>query len=583
MARVKDAIATGKFMLLLGCCFDASAASSVTVTEDYPARLRASSTVQGLSAEDVFGDKVGLYTGALEFLQTDVVLPGIGDLDIVVSRKLTAGSQGANRLFADWDLAVPSAHGVFSEQGGWNSGLGGKSFNRCSKYAWPADELVKGSLPGQQEATVSFMSDEFWHGTFLYLPGTGEEELLSRQPDGRPQPNNGFNYPLTTKSGAAVRCISMNGGSQEGFEVLTPQGITYQLAFMVTRSVPALLKYQTVPGPGGLTTQFILRRADHRLFPISAKDRFGNTLSYQWDASTGHLTSISASDGRVVDFAYSGSRISQVRAAGQVWNYDYSSGVLTTVTLPDQSYWSFTPGLTMASEGTGIVPAVRGRCYSPGIPTNQTFGSMRHPGGAVATFTLTPTLHGRSYEYYSCSAQPNTAAYETTPETFPSRFYAWSLTKKVVSGVGLEAPYTWTYGYGPDNGCYVGGLPATDPLTCTPSSPTEKRVEVLEPTGVTVGYVFSNKADHSEGYLLRTERPGRVETSVHEFGDPGQFPLYAGTSIMPPAGRGWYMSRIVPLRERSIQQDGLKSIWRVNEYDVMARPTSITEFSTPSP
>lgn len=214
---------------------------------------------------------------------------------------------------------------------------------------------------------------------------------------------------------------------------------------------------------------------------------------------------------------------------------------------------------------------------------------MRHPSGAVASFYLTPTLHGRSFENFSCSAQPNTDAYQKTAETYPSRFYAWSVTKKVISGAGIGQPLTWTYAYGPDNSCYASGLSASDPLACTTTSTSEKWVEVVDPRGVKSTHVFSNRADHSEGYLLRVERPGRVEANVYEFGPPGQwanvgqFASYVGTSIMPSSGRGWYQSRVVPLRERSIFQDGMKFTWHVNAFDVMARPTSVTESSAPYP
>lgn len=582
MEPAKEATKLVAAIMCLAFALDAGAGNILSVGDDYPARLRASSTVQALSAEDAFGDKLGLYTGSLEFLQTDLVLRGTPGLDIEISRKLTVGSQGGTRFFSDWDLAIPSVHGVFSQQGGWNSGLGGRNFNRCSKYAWPADEVVLGEAPTRPRPERQAMSEEFWHGTFLYLPGVGEEEILKVQDNARPRPSNGGAYPLTTKSGAAIRCIPINGGAEEGFEVLTTTGITYQFSFMVKRVELPIVTFGPQPGGNSNTTptRFVLQRADHRLFPVTARDRFGNSLSYEWDAPTGQLRRISASDGRSVEFSYSGTRISQILADGRTWNYDYPSGVLTTVTLPDQSYWSFTPGLTMSFEAAGNVPALRAFCNNPGVPTYDSVASMRHPSGAIATFTITPTLHGRSYEHYSCSAQPNTALFRETMETYPARFYAWSLTKKVVSGPGLPSPYVWTYNYGPHNACYVSGLPAGDPMTCKANAPAEKQVEVVEPSGTTVRHVFSNKADHSEGYPLRIERPGSVQITSYEFGDPSQFPLYAGTSIMPAAGRGWYLSRINPLRERSTIQDGVKSTWRVNAFDVLARPVSITESST---
>lgn len=195
MEPSKEATKLVAAVMYLAFALEASAGNTLTLGDDYPARLRASSTVQALTAEDAFGDKLGLYTGSLEFLQTDLVLRGTPGLDIEISRKLTVGSQGGTRFFSDWDLAIPSVHGVFSQQGGWNSGLGGRNFNRCSKYAWPADEVVLGEAPTRPRPERQAMSEEFWHGTFLYLPGVGEEEILKVQDNARPRPSNGGAYP----------------------------------------------------------------------------------------------------------------------------------------------------------------------------------------------------------------------------------------------------------------------------------------------------------------------------------------------------------------------------------------------------
>ena len=40
---------------------------------------------------DLFGDKVNLYTGRLEFVQTDVTLPGNSSLPVSVGRRLVTG------------------------------------------------------------------------------------------------------------------------------------------------------------------------------------------------------------------------------------------------------------------------------------------------------------------------------------------------------------------------------------------------------------------------------------------------------------------------------------------------------------
>jgi hypothetical protein len=53
----------------------ASAQQSPTTYSDQNKLIRAPQAVTRLGA-DLFGDKVNLYTGALEFIQTDVSLPG---------------------------------------------------------------------------------------------------------------------------------------------------------------------------------------------------------------------------------------------------------------------------------------------------------------------------------------------------------------------------------------------------------------------------------------------------------------------------------------------------------------------------
>lgn len=56
---------------------------------------------------DLFGDKVDLFTGGLQFVQSDVSLPGNDSLSVAVSRKYTVGRRELNRHFGDWDWKFP--------------------------------------------------------------------------------------------------------------------------------------------------------------------------------------------------------------------------------------------------------------------------------------------------------------------------------------------------------------------------------------------------------------------------------------------------------------------------------------------
>lgn len=65
---------------------------------------------------DLFGDKVNLYTGSLEFIQTDVSIPGNNILPVSVGRRLVTGADAINgALFGRWDLEIPHLHGIFHD------------------------------------------------------------------------------------------------------------------------------------------------------------------------------------------------------------------------------------------------------------------------------------------------------------------------------------------------------------------------------------------------------------------------------------------------------------------------------------
>ncbi|WP_431052986.1 hypothetical protein [Roseateles sp. L2-2] len=64
---------------------------------------------------DLFGDRVNLYRGTLEFVQTDVNLDGNNALPVAVTRRLSTGSRGnyGQGLFSEWELEIPHMQGTF--------------------------------------------------------------------------------------------------------------------------------------------------------------------------------------------------------------------------------------------------------------------------------------------------------------------------------------------------------------------------------------------------------------------------------------------------------------------------------------
>lgn len=585
MTSRKRVSSAALLVLSLATFHAAGSSQGSTLAEDYAALIRARSSIGPLSADDMFGDRIGLFTGSVEFVQTDISVPGNGP-EVAIRRRIKAGTQAIQGLgmFGAWDMAIPSMHGLFSTQGGWRN-YTNEPFKRCSRYTPPADETTShsvGTPAGGVTFTRNFRADEFWHGTYLYLPETGEEALLSRNGDAWPAPTDGHTYGLRTKSGSAIRCVPTEDGTGEGFEVTTPAGITYRLDHMAKAlALTPLIKPPI--GTSGYDYEHVLHRQEFYLLPTLAYDRFGNSVTYTWSANNPkELTRISSSDGRVLDIMWTNGRLSQVKHGERIWTYSASQ-----ITLPDQSHW-LVGSPVAGSRGEGSVPADRVYCGFEGSMTTYFINTtIRHPSGATAVYTFRPILHGRSKSLYSCNASDsarNTELYEQSAEASPALYYTWSLTSKTVSGPGIATPYTWTYTYSPHNGCYSGGFPDSTPIRnlCQQNSPTTKWVDVLDPSGVTTRYTYGNQHDVDDGYLLGISKPGQTVTHSYQLDSPGSYAGYAG-GVATSRGGAVFASKVIPLKEKSILQDGMKYVWRVNAFDVWARPTNVTRESSQSP
>lgn len=316
----------------IGC----SSVRAQTIPEEYARIIQQRSHVGSLDG-GFFGDRVGLSTGSLEIAQTDVSLPGNDTLAVRVGRRFEVGSWPARGHFADWDLDIPHLHGLFGGNQDANVSWAVNAADpdhRCSEFNSPPEIYTIPPSGG------IFSPDEYWHGTFLYLPGSGDHELLA----GGDVPSSGGPYYATTREGAAARCLttlaatSEAGSTGEGFEVVTPDGTIYRFDQMVSRPVDGLGKSNPEPmlmaqgsarkgavsgnpprdrqGSGTSTNAISccsMKRHEYFLYPTRITDRFGNTVTYSWDSTNPwRLLSITSSDGtsgtsRSLSFTYSSS------------------------------------------------------------------------------------------------------------------------------------------------------------------------------------------------------------------------------------------------------------------------------------
>lgn len=432
------------------------------------------------------------------------------------------------------------------------------------------------------------------------------------------RPNDGRTYPIVLKDGSAVRCLaSLDGASEsgargEGFELVDTQGSVYAFNHMVSRTYPALSKSSPVPqansvgtasaGGASMTTagignivpmvanNYILVRKEVLIYPTRVTDRFGNTVTYNWNpGAPWQLLSIVASDGRRIDVSYAGgdgNTITSVTTGGRTWSYGYSD-TLDTVTLPDGSSWTFDLlALSRARVTYGQPPGCDN--IRPWSRTNVV-GSITAPTGARSDYTVNSMLMGRSWVPRVCRIQE---AYSD----IPYQFYVMAVTSRRISGPGLPAQgLTWTYDYGTPNNCWQPS-PYPNPsdpakyVECNAGSSITRDITVKDPAGQVTRYRFGNRYWSNEGLLLQQDfgwnGTTAKRTKMSDYAAFDAAPYAART--MYPAGN--YGDNTVAARQRPVRQvitidNGDQFVWRIADcngqpcFDEFARPTRTERFS----
>ncbi|MEJ7804686.1 MAG: hypothetical protein WKG03_02030, partial [Telluria sp.] len=601
---------TLKFTAAVALCaaFTVQAQDSTPFEEQYKL-IKAPNAVARIGV-DLFGDSVNLYTGTLDFTQTDVSLKGNNALPVAVGRRLTAGRRGIlKRAFGRWELDIPHLHGIFAAGNlgkGWNAA--DSSNNRCSQFGAPA--------PAEGLSHMSsWWPTEFWQGNHVYIPGVGDKQLLSRDVSTNPyapgpQVVDGVtvsNFPVLAAGQWAFGCLPSLANDTtagktrgEGFLAVSPDGTRYKFDWMVSYPTVSLHKadggFATMKAPsadtdsadkhtpkpkekkGGSETPSpmlapnggaILPTAEIWLLPTKVIDRFGNTVTYTYNpARPANLKKIASSDGRVIDITYvidaSGETnlIETVTDGSRTWRYAYHTieGIvnLDRVTLPDNSYWnlSATDGLLkdLAFEVTG--ESCNTDRAAVDIPLS---GTMVHPSGAKGVFDLRPVQHGRSDVPYYCIENEYVI-------DIPIHYYTNSLVKKSISGPGID-PMSWSYAYGPGNGSFApcNGCDAT------------QTVSITDPKGDVTRHTFGNRMQINEGKLLRTDvawdGSSALRTTAVEYAPPGAgpYPEYMGHSD-EIRGDSTTNRRNLPEKRRTITQQGVDFVWEADSFNEFVRP-----------
>lgn len=386
---------------------------------EYDKKIKAAQNV-GALGNDLAGDSVNFYTGAVSFSATDISIPGNSGLSVALGRsygvepnrqRAVTGANGSEtigtvqRLFGDWDLDIPYLSTTMTQGGGWIVDTTTPTA-RCSVIGQSKPGGVSGQPNGAPPVDSSLGAGsmgphKYWHGYSLHLPG-GDQTMLLASLTNNERPATGT-YHWTTNRDWWFSCLSStaNGVSGEAFKAHAPDGSVYTFDWMSKRNVDDVLR--DVELQGQQHNLYITYRAEYMLLPTRIEDRFGNWVKYTWSSDTfARLQTITSgpvgttTPDRTLTLSYNGSGfVSSATDGTRTWTYTYTSGSLTQVTLPDNSAWQYGfAGLNMLEPQPpefcefnreqdpwgcfGIPSGV------PGTPT----GYVVHPSGARVDFTF---------------------------------------------------------------------------------------------------------------------------------------------------------------------------------------------------
>ena len=570
--------------------FPAWAQSSKLPWEEYERLVEKGRSIAPLDVGSMFGDKVDLYSGALSFSATDVSIPGNSGLPVAISRKLSVhdrkGYGAGDSAFADWGIDIPNLNGVFVTP--WHD-------TRCTQ-----------AVPPTYAYRVS--SSDYWAGNHADMPGGGE--MLRPNPN-HPKPTTGGPYLWVTAGDVYFSCLgTIKNGSGQGFLAITKDGTRYWFDHMAQYAEPSF----THVVKGGMPERMEVSRYKNVLYATRIEDRFGNWVTYTYNNTAtqrARLTQIASNDGRSLTLQYHPTTgyVSSVSNGSRTWTYQYTGSHLTGVVLPDTSKWVFNlAALTNTIIEYPTTDDVRSCFTRTGtLPFADVSGSITHPSGALASFTVALRRLGRTNVPGFCiNYQPLGFPANDFTDDYPVFPYYWpniALKSKQVEGPGLTTGQ-WTYEYtSAHSWAYAPGHSepicetenCADPFCTSDDCAGTRTTKIVQPDGSWVRYVFGNSYRYNEGKLLAQETGDsagsvlKTALNTYNYATSGQ-PYEAQIGTSPQSrGLGFVDEYPRPLVKTETLQDGGTFVWEVAKgcttagvycLDALIRPTKVVKAGT---
>jgi len=611
---------------LLAAVSLAAHAQTANPEDEYQKLIQVDQNIQPLG-EHPFGENISLYDGSISFNVTDVSLRGNGPT-ITVGRtaqfiEWAPGSSISPQLPLDnWDLDIPRIETLVGSTGLastaiWQTGVWGTTptvgtTSRCTNFKMPPGIASTSSQGG-------WVPDEWWYGYNLLVPGEGKQLLMPRSAANSLSPTiSGMSFSIVTKNNWMIGCGVPADDGGEGFLAIAPDGTRYTFAHLVYRPwypiigagalTPDLMHVATsnavsaqsptpmVGAPGGIG---ILNREDAFMYVTQIQDRFGNTLTYRYDSSTGYLSSITANDKREVDVTYEpGSPLIQtitakaVNVASRTWTYTYTYGTgLTGVQLPDGSAWSYNLPIGPSSYNVSSDNCQLDQLpyFTYPVASGGSFGTITTPSGLTGTFSIGLKLSGRSYTPKACYGSD----FGTAPAAlYPEWYIQPAITSEVRSGAGLPTQ-TWSYSYSPANQSWSNDecASSTCVITCATSGtcPTTVYTDVTDPNGNDTRYTFSNRYDATEGQLKQTDYYSGsssgtlMRSEINTYASPtgGPWPTSYGADLLYRDNQS-QVTELSPLTQKVINDapNGDVYTWLAEAFNAYAQVTKTKRYNS---
>lgn len=540
---------------LMAACGLAAASSPITPHTEYHKRIRTGEMVSPLSSE-LFGEKISLSSGSTEFVVTDIDLPGNNALPVRLQRRFavqTFKDREPLGGFGMWDVDVPYLQGTFEATYKWNTGGNGAT-QRCGQPFYPR-------VPD----TINLY--EVWSGNTAHIPGEGDQELLylGGATTTNPRPTDGAVYNWGTRGALRFSCLpaTANGYPGEGFLGVDGNGNRYFFNVGIERWMGGMDIGSTAIG--------MIRVY---LMASRVEDRHGNWVAY--DYSNGKLAGIRGSDGRSISLAYAGDRIASATANGRTWNYEYNERAsalgfghwpsLRAVVQPDGTRFGYE--YSPPDDFGGLNPEYEfwdgnpDRCTKPGFGQSTFTLVATHPAGTRGQYDFEYVRRSRTGIGPHACGTVGGRYYQRTAGSID----LYAIRRKTLTGPGLETQ-VWSY----ERGGYDSGIADVSVAT------------LVEPDGTRRHSVFGIKVDENEGQLLQeaVRAPDgqiiQVRSNAYvNAAEAASMPFPDSYGLMSAADAP-FSTRIRPLKQSVLNQDGVNFVNTTDQFDVHARPVVQTE------